>query len=180
MTSTQLLFLASFETQGSNQQDGVSATVMVRENEPTLNEAQFVRQALKEKLRLDGRSLFDTRTPTFRFGEAFGTVEASLGHTKSFFPFLILDNDGTTHGRFNRVLVKITASVATPKADRGNEGVIQFNVDFSPMASPSFFGARQTDDEILVNRTLDKALKVARAIETESLCILAGEKVTFE
>lgn len=58
---------------------------MPREAEPSLNERQFVTQALKEGLRLDGRELDQYRKLELTFGEQYGVVEVSLGKTKCVF-----------------------------------------------------------------------------------------------
>lgn len=36
---------------------------------------------------------------------------------------------------------------------------------------------RQTDEEVLVSRLIEKAMRRSRALDTEGLCIVAGEKV---
>jgi hypothetical protein len=41
-----------------------------------------------------------------------------------------------------RVLTAISAELVPPFADRGNEGRVQYNVEFSPMASPAFESGR--------------------------------------
>jgi hypothetical protein len=56
--------------------------VMPREAEPSLNEKNFVLQALKENLRLDNRKLHDYRDLDLQFGDDNGVVEVSLGNTK--------------------------------------------------------------------------------------------------
>jgi exosome complex component RRP45 len=38
-------------------------------------------------------------------------------------------------------------------------------------------GYRQTDEEVLVSRLIEKAMRRSRALDTEGLCIVAGEKV---
>jgi len=59
---------------------------MPREAEPSLNERQFVTQALKEGLRLDGRQLDQYRKLELTFGDQYGVVEVSLGKTKYTLP----------------------------------------------------------------------------------------------
>ena len=41
-----------------------------------------------------------------------------------------------------RVLTAVSAELVPPFADRGNEGRVQYNVEFSPMASPAFEAGR--------------------------------------
>ena len=45
------------------------------------------------------------------------------------------------------------------------------------MASPSFEVGRPSPECTEVTRTLERCLKESRAVDTESLCIIAGEKV---
>jgi exosome complex RNA-binding protein Rrp42 (RNase PH superfamily) len=36
---------------------------------------------------------------------------------------------------------------------------------------------RPSEEEVLISRTIEKALRRSRAVDTEGLCIVAGEKV---
>ena len=45
------------------------------------------------------------------------------------------------------------------------------------MASPSFDVGRPSSSSTEINRTLERCVKESRAVDTESLCIVAGEKV---
>ncbi|KAJ3300325.1 Exosome complex component RRP45 [Borealophlyctis nickersoniae] len=45
------------------------------------------------------------------------------------------------------------------------------------MASPAFESGRLSEEEVLISRLLEKALRRSRAFDTEGLCIVAGEKV---
>lgn len=38
----------------------------------------------------------------------------------------------------------------------------------------------RSEEEVLVSRIIEKALRRSRAIDTEGLCIVAGEKVNFD
>ena len=55
---------------------------MPREADPSLNERNFLLQALQENLRLDGRSFEDYRRLELSFGDAYGIVEVKLGKTR--------------------------------------------------------------------------------------------------
>lgn len=44
------------------------------------------------------------------------------------------------------------------------------------MASPAFEVGRPTSDEVVLSRVLEKAIRRSSALDTESLCIIAGEK----
>lgn len=55
---------------------------MPREAEPSLNEKEFIVQALQENLRLDGRGFHDFRPLSLTFGDEYGAAEVSLGKTR--------------------------------------------------------------------------------------------------
>lgn len=61
---------------------------MPREAEPSLNEKQFVLQALQENLRLDGRELDQYRPLELEFGDQYGVANVTLGKTKYVDAFL--------------------------------------------------------------------------------------------
>ncbi|KAH8549098.1 ribosomal protein S5 domain 2-type protein [Umbelopsis sp. PMI_123] len=130
---------------------------MVREADPSLNEKQFVLQALKEGLRVDGRRPYDFRSLQISFHSDFGHVQVQLGRT--------------------RVSAKVSAEVVRPRPDKPTEGLLLFNTEISPMASPAFEVGRPSEEEVLISRTIEKALRRSRAVDTEGLCIVAGEKV---
>jgi len=47
------------------------------------------------------------------------------------------------------------------------------------MASPAFEGGRPTASAIELMRVIERGLRESRAIDTEALCIIAGQKVRF-
>jgi len=55
---------------------------MPREVEPSLNEREFIKQALKENVRLDGRSFDAYRNLDLTFGEEYGVADVRLGKTR--------------------------------------------------------------------------------------------------
>ncbi len=58
---------------------------MPREAEPSLNERQFVAQALQENLRLDGREFDQYRALELSFGDQYGVADVTLGRTRCLF-----------------------------------------------------------------------------------------------
>lgn len=52
-----------------------------------------------------------------------------------------------------------------------------FDVILSPMSSPAFSKEHWSDESVEICRVVERALRDADAIDTESLCILAGSKV---
>nr|CAG8582325.1 14712_t:CDS:2 [Entrophospora candida] len=127
---------------------------MVKELEISNNERQFILKAIIEGYRIDNRKKSDFRKLNISFGQEFGKSEVTLGST--------------------RVLAKVSCQVTRPYQDRPSEGILILNSELSQMAFPNFEIGRP--EEVLVNRILEKAIKRSRAIDTEGLCILAGEK----
>ncbi|KAJ9622617.1 3'-5'-exoribonuclease [Taxawa tesnikishii (nom. ined.)] len=129
---------------------------MPREVEPSQNERDFIRQALRESIRLDGRALDDFRHLELSFGDEYGVADVRLGKT--------------------RVIARISAEVTTPFPDRKFDGIFTISSELSPMASPAFEVGRQTTAETLLSRLLEKSIRRSGALDTESLCIIAGSK----
>ncbi|KAI9841070.1 MAG: hypothetical protein M1837_001041 [Sclerophora amabilis] len=129
---------------------------MPREAEPSVNERSFVIQALQENLRLDGRGFDEVRALELSFGDEFGTADVALGKT--------------------RVVARVSAEVTKPFPDRPFDGIFTITTELSPMASPAFEVGRQTEQEVILSRILEKAIRRSQALDTESLCIIAGQK----
>ncbi|KAL9002823.1 MAG: hypothetical protein Q9188_004285 [Gyalolechia gomerana] len=130
---------------------------MPREAEPSNNERAFVLEALQQNIRLDGRALDAFRNIELAFSDEYGVADVQLGNT--------------------RVLTRISASITAPFPDRKFDGIFTVTTELSPMASPAFEVGRQTDTETLLSRLLEVALRRSSALSTESLCLLAGQKV---
>ncbi|KAH7041087.1 ribosomal protein S5 domain 2-type protein [Microdochium trichocladiopsis] len=129
---------------------------MPREAEPSLNERAFVVQALHEGHRLDGRALDQFRKLELTFGDQYGVADVTLGKT--------------------RVLAKVSAEVTVPYTDRPFDGIFTISTELSPMASPAFEVNRPTETEVLLSRLLEKTIRRSNALDTESLCLVAGQK----
>ncbi|KAK4459145.1 ribosomal protein S5 domain 2-type protein [Cladorrhinum samala] len=129
---------------------------MPREVEPSLNEKQFVLQALQENLRLDGREIDQYRPLELTFGDQYGVADVTLGKT--------------------RVLAKASAEVTVPYTDRPLDGIFTIATELSPMTSPAFELNRPTETEVLLSRLLEKTVRRSNALDTESLCLIAGQK----
>ncbi|XP_078683512.1 exosome complex component RRP45-like isoform X2 [Branchiostoma floridae x Branchiostoma belcheri] len=76
-----------------------------------------------------------------------------------------------------KVLAQVSGKIEEPKKNRPTEGSIIINLELSPMASPAFEPGRPTESGIEMNRILERNIRDSRAVDTESLCIVAGEKV---
>jgi exosome complex component RRP45 len=55
---------------------------MPREAEISINEREFIKQALQEQIRLDGRALDAFRKVELTFGEEYGVADVQLGKTR--------------------------------------------------------------------------------------------------
>ncbi|KAI7898841.1 ribosomal protein S5 domain 2-type protein [Cokeromyces recurvatus] len=130
---------------------------MVKEIDPSLNEVNFLLEALREGRRVDGREVYDMRSLEITLGTDYGHVEVQLGRT--------------------RVAANVSAEVVRPYPDKPTEGQLIFNTEISPMAAPFFEVGSRSEDEVLISRLIEKSLRRSRAIDTEGLCIVAGEKV---
>ncbi|KAL5117624.1 3'-5'-exoribonuclease [Pleosporales sp. CAS-2024a] len=130
---------------------------MPREAEISVNEREFIKQALQEQIRLDGRAFDAFRQVELTFGDEYGVADVQLGKTSG-------------------VIAHISIDVTTPLPERKFDGVFQIVTEFSPMASPAFETGRPTDGEVILSRILEKAIRRSNALDTESLCIIAGLK----
>ncbi|XP_076996276.1 exosome complex component RRP45 isoform X1 [Tamandua tetradactyla] len=120
-------------------------------------ERRFLLRAIEEKKRLDGRHTYDYRSIKIAFGTDYGCCVVELGKT--------------------RVLGQVSCDLVSPKLNRATEGILFFNLELSQMAAPAFEPGRQSDLLVKLNRLLERCLRNSKCIDTESLCVVAGEKV---
>ncbi|PAN06418.1 hypothetical protein PAHAL_1G262800 [Panicum hallii] len=124
---------------------------------PSVNEREFIESALQSDLRVDGRHSFDFRKLKISFGREDGSSEVQLGET--------------------HVLGYVTAQLVQPYRDRPNEGTLAIFTEFSPMADPAFEPGRPGESAIELGRVIDRGLRESRAVDMESLCVVAGKHV---
>ncbi|EDV24114.1 uncharacterized protein TRIADDRAFT_14906, partial [Trichoplax adhaerens] len=122
------------------------------------SQRQFILNAIKSGQRLDSRNLYDYRPIKLQFGVEYGTAEVKLGAS--------------------RVLAVTTCELIRP-ITRPEEGRLLFNVELSPMASPLNHSNDVIDRRIALERRLEQCFVESAAIDLESLCVIAGEKVWF-
>jgi exosome complex component RRP45 len=75
-----------------------------------------------------------------------------------------------------RVHVQVSSEVTKPLEDRKFDGIFTIVTELSPIASPAYEIGRPNELEVTLSRTLEKAIRRSRAIDTESLCIISGTK----
>jgi exosome complex component RRP45 len=135
--------------------------------EPPLESASDSTLLLRTLLsgrRRDGRGADEARPLSFTFTRSDGraSAEVALG--------------GST-----RVHAAVTADLATPHPDKPLEGFLTFHVEVLPSASRAAEfpagGARAPFSAVHVSRVLERQLRDARAIDTEALCVVPGERV---
>ncbi len=115
---------------------------------------EFIRQALTTSgIRLDGRSPDDFRQISISVdrSETSSVCEAHLGITS--------------------VIAIVTGEVVAPFPDRPNEGSLHFNTEISPHTET--LGVTHSE----ISRLLERSIRDSDTIDTESLCIVSGEKV---
>lgn len=123
----------------------------------TVNEKRFIETALSSGIRIDGRNPFEYRKLSIKFGREDGSSEVQLGQT--------------------HIMGFVTGQLVQPYRDRPNEGTLSIFTEFSPMADPSFETGRPSESAVELGRIVDRGLRESRAVDTESLCVLAGKLV---
>ena len=133
---------------------------MSSEHGPSTNERQFILEALEEyQLRVDGRQLNDSRNLSLSFRRRDDDAQCSAEVQW-----------GTT-----RVVAVVQGDIISPYVDRPTEGLLQFHVEFSPMAS---CGDRvDTETSVELARVLERSIRTSKALDTEALAIVAGSQV---
>ncbi|KAK9785859.1 hypothetical protein WJX73_009684 [Symbiochloris irregularis] len=129
------------------------------ESATSRNDRVFIVKALAEEQRIDGRKPFDARLRKIQIAEDNSGVTVQLGDTK--------------------VMAVITADLEEPRADGGRqrEGSIRFKVDVGPTVSFAADTTRLSEDEQLITRLLQKAIRNTGVVDLEALCVSAGRKV---
>ncbi|KAI6859070.1 hypothetical protein KC343_g5829 [Hortaea werneckii] len=132
---------------------------MPAEAQPSTNESAFLLSALRENIRLDNRP-FDAYRPISlsfpQLPDQYGVADVRLGKT--------------------RILCNISSEVVAPYADRKFEGLFTINCELSPMGSTAFEAGRTDQLPLPLSRLLEKTIRRSGALDTESLCIIAGQK----
>ena len=66
--------------------------------------------------------------------------------------------------------------MTVPYPDRPFDGVFTITSELGPMVAPSYEANRPTEAEVLLSRVLEKTVRRSGALDTESLCLVAGKK----
>jgi hypothetical protein len=62
---------------------------MPREAEISVNEREFIQEALKEQIRLDGRAFDAFRSLELTFGDEYGVADVQLGKSRFAIPIMV-------------------------------------------------------------------------------------------
>ncbi|PLN84883.1 exoribonuclease complex, subunit Rrp45 [Aspergillus taichungensis] len=127
---------------------------MNKEAPLSIAERDFILNALREGVRLDGRDADQLRPLKVSFGEEYGHVKVQLGKTS--------------------LIVRISSEVTKPHDDRPFDGLFTIALELTAMGSPAWDNGRQGDLETYVTNVLDRVVRHSNALDTESLCILKG------
>ncbi|KAJ7220064.1 ribosomal protein S5 domain 2-type protein [Mycena pura] len=121
----------------------------MRPPSPSIPEKEFLFVALKQSLRLDGRLPLEMRVPTLTFGPELGYYSRRSKQKWS------------NHRPSDR-----------------SRACSQYTRKYRlwPPASTKLVGS-PSEEEITITRMLDKVLRRSDAVDKESLCILAGQRV---
>ncbi|PKA58631.1 hypothetical protein AXF42_Ash008918 [Apostasia shenzhenica] len=126
-------------------------------NPSHMSNRKFIDTALLSNIRVDGRRPFDYRQLIIKFGREDGSSEIQLGET--------------------HVMGYVTGQLVQPYRDRPNEGALSIFTEFSPMADPAFETGRPGESAVELGRIVDRGLRESRAVDMESLCVVAGKSV---
>ncbi|KAB8204565.1 RRP45 subunit of eukaryotic exosome [Aspergillus parasiticus SU-1] len=127
---------------------------MNKEAPLSIAERDFILNALREDVRLDGRQADQFRPLNVSFGEEYGHVKVQLGKTS--------------------LIVRISSEVTKPHDDRPFDGIFTIALELTAMGSPAWENGRQGDLETYVSNVLDRVIRHSNALDTESLCVLKG------
>lgn len=125
----------------------------------SINTSAFIIDSLRIEQRADGRGLHTMRNIRLSFARSEGkaSAEVQLGRT--------------------RALAVVSCEVIPPYPDRPTEGLLSFSVELSKMAEESVGAQRSPPIAIEIARIIEREFKDTQALDSEALCIVAGEKV---
>ncbi|MCW4024628.1 MAG: exosome complex protein Rrp42 [Candidatus Bathyarchaeota archaeon] len=75
------------------------------------------------------------------------------------------------------VLVGVKIETGEPFPDTPNNGVQTVNAELVPLASPTYETGPPDENSIELARIVDRGIRESKAINTEKLCIIPGQKV---
>ncbi|VDN34789.1 unnamed protein product [Gongylonema pulchrum] len=116
-------------------------------------ERAFYLASFAQNERIDGRKCDEFREVKVLVGSELGSCLTTLGQTK--------------------VLAQVSCSLVEPSSTRGNMGMVEVQVDMSPMACPENEDGRLGSKGLELMRILELLYRDCGVIDLESLCLRA-------
>jgi exosome complex component RRP45 len=126
----------------------------------SINERDFLKEAIKTDFRVDARGRLAFRHLDLRFGTSNGQALLKLGRTQ--------------------ISTQSSLKLIQPQGSKPNEGTFKFNVEFSSLVhgcENAGMNVTLQEMKIEIAQFIDKVLKSSRAIDRESLCIVQSRLV---
>ena len=123
-------------------------------------ERNYIKNNLKNEVRIDGRGLWDYRGWIIKHDfitSAEGSADVSLGDT--------------------RVITGLKYEIGEPFPDTPDEGVCTLMAELLPLASPLFERGPPDEQSIELARVVDRGIRHADCVQTKKLCIKENEAV---
>ncbi len=123
-------------------------------------EKDDILELAKKGKRIDDRGLLDHRKleiETKIIEKANGSAQVILGNT--------------------RVIAGVQVEIGTPFPDTPDQGALNVNAEFTPIASPTFEEGPPGEDSIELARIVDRSIRESKMVDLEKLCIDPGNKV---
>lgn len=117
-----------------------ATATMSKEAQLSIAERDFILEALREDVRLDGRQPDQFRPMDISFGEEYGHVKLQLGKTRCALPIDPLQIAVTDCP--SSLIVRISAEVTKPREERPFDGLFNINMELSSMGSPAWENGR--------------------------------------
>jgi hypothetical protein len=166
----------------------------MRPPSPSIPEKEFVVEALKQGLRLDGRAALEMRQPTLTFGPDLGWVDCSLGKTRHEFLRVCLPRKrltlelksarpggGEDGQAAARTTVRRTDNDSLRDITHGFERIRARSVGIFSIQrvnrSEPLCNYSPSEEEVTITRMLDKIIRRSDVVDKESLCIQSGQRV---
>src|SRR3989338_4492560 len=125
----------------------------------TTTTVEYVKNALKNGKRLDGRKLDEIRPIQIDHEvsvNAEGCARVKIGQTE--------------------VVAGVKFGLGEPYPDSPDKGSLSTSVEFPPLGDPEFEAGMPGGDEVEAARVVDRCIRESHAIDFTKLCIEAGKK----
>ena len=114
------------------------------------NQRAFILEAMQKNVRLDGRSFDEFRPLDLTFGSEYGHAKVQLGKTRyvplfSTCPLAMrfLGSIDVANSLFRgSVIVRISADLTMPRAERESDGIFTISLELNDMAYPGYEAGR--------------------------------------